>query len=123
MRLLVDSHVLIWAADRQALLPQRYKDALSAPETEAYVSAASVLEIGIKRLAGKLDVPGDLFERALAAGYRALDITWDHAQAVEALPLLHKDPFDRLLIAQAQCEGLTLLTVDRQIAQYDVAIL
>lgn len=123
MRLLVDSHILIWAAGGKASLPQRYKAALSAPDTEAYISAASVWEVGIKRLTGKFDVPEDLFERALMAGYQSLDVTWVHARAVETLPLTHKDPFDRLLIAQAQCEGLTLATVDAQIAKYDVPIL
>lgn len=123
MRLLLDSHVLIWAARGKGFLPRRYRDALSDPETEAFVSAASVLEIGIKRLTGKLDAPEDLFDRALLAGYRRLDVTWDHAKVVETLPLIHKDPFDRLLIAQAQCEGMTLATVDSQVLKYDVQIL
>ena len=115
--------MLIWAADGKASLPQRYKAALSAPDTEAYISAASVWEVGIKRSAGKLDIPEDLFEKALLAGYQSLDVTWVHARTVETLPLIHEDPFDRLLIAQAQCEGLTLATVDKQIVRFDVAIL
>ena len=123
MKLLVDTHVLIWAVLGDAALPARFHTALSDPEAEVHVSAVSVWEVAIKRALGKLTVPTDLFDQAAAAGCLALPITWDHARAVEALPLHHADPFDRMLIAQARVEGLTLLTADRAFTAYDVTLL
>lgn len=123
MKLLVDTHVLIWAVLADAALPERFRTALSDPDAEVHVSAVSVWEVTIKRALGKLTVPADLFDQAEASGCVALPITWDHARAVEALPLHHADPFDRMLIAQARVEGLTLMSADRAFAAYDVALL
>lgn len=116
MKVLLDTHVLLWAlADAPELRPGHR----AAIETgELHLSAASVWEIGIKRALGKLDVPADIFDVAARAGCRALPITWVHAEAAAALPPHHADPFDRMLIAQARCEGLTLLSVDRVFARY-----
>jgi PIN domain nuclease of toxin-antitoxin system len=123
VKLLVDTHVLIWAVLEDAALPERFHAALSDPAAEVHVSAVSVWEVSIKRALGKLAVPSDLFDQAVKSGCVALPITWDHARAVETLPMHHADPFDRLLIAQARVEGLTLLTADRTFAAYDVALL
>ena len=123
MKLLVDTHVLIWAVLEDAALSERFRAALSDPAAEIHVSAVSVWEVAIKRALGKLAAPADLFDQAAASGCVALPITWDHARAVEALPMHHADPFDRMLIAQARVEGLTLLTADRAFAAYDVALL
>ena len=123
MKLLVDTHVLIWAVLADPALPERFRAALSDPAAEVYVSAVSVWDVAIKRALGKLSVPADLFDQAAASGCLALPITWDHARAVETLSPHHADPFDRLLIAQARVEGLTLLTADRAFAAYDVALL
>lgn len=123
MKLLVDTHVLIWAVLDDAALPERFRVALSDPAAKVHVSAVSVWEVGIKRALGKLSVPADLFDQAAASGCVALPITWDHASAVEALPPHHADPFDRMLIAQARVEGLTLLSADRAFSAYDVALL
>jgi len=123
VKLLVDTHVLIWAVLEDAALPARFRAALSDPEAEIHVSAVSVWELAIKRAMGKLVVPADLFDQVAAAGCLALPIAWDHARAVEALPLHHADPFDRMLIAQARVEGLTLLSADRAFAAYDVTLL
>ena len=76
-----------------------------------------------KRALGNLAVPADLFDQAAAAGCLALPVTWDHARAVEALPPHHADPFDRMLVAQARVEGLTLLSANRAFAVYDVTLL
>ena len=122
MRLLVDTHVLIWAVLEDAALPVKFRAALTDPGAEVHVSAVSVWEVAIKRALGKLAVPADLFDQAAAAGCLALPVTWAHARAVEALPPHHADPFDRMLIAQARVEGLTLLTADRAFAAYDVAL-
>ena len=118
MRLLLDTHVLLWAVLNDPRLTQTQARAIS--EGELYVSAASVWEIGIKRALGKLDVPGDLFDIAVDAGCRPLPISWTHAQAAAALPLHHTDPFDRMLIAQARCENLRLASSDAKLAAYDV---
>ena len=123
MRLLLDTHVLIWAVLDDPALSGRHREALTAPDAEIYVSAVSVWEVAIKRALGKLSVPMDLFDQARGAGCRSLDISWDHARAVETLPSHHGDPFDRMLIAQAKLEGLTLLSSDKQFTAYDVTLL
>ena len=123
MKLLVDTHILIWAVLADPALPERFRAALSDPEAEVHVSAVSVWEVAIKRALGKLAVPADLFDQAAASGCMALPITSDQALAVESLPMHHADTFYRLLIAQARIEGLTLLSADRAFAAYDVTLL
>lgn len=118
MRVLLDTHVLLWAVLNDPRLTEAQARAIS--EGELYLSAASVWEIGIKRAIGKLDVPEDLFDIAVDAGCRPLPISWTHADAAAALPLHHTDPFDRMLIAQARCEGLRLASSDTRLAAYDV---
>jgi PIN domain nuclease of toxin-antitoxin system len=121
VKLLLDTHILLWALADDPSLPKVHREALK--EAELYVSAASVWEVGIKRALGKLDVPSDLFEVAVQAGCRQLPISWAHAQAASALPLHHADPFDRMLIAQANLEGLVLASADKMMRQYDVELL
>ena len=118
MRLLLDTHVLLWAVLNHPRLTATQAQAISG--AELYVSAASVWEIGIKRALGKLDVPGELFDIAVDSGCRPLPITWAHAEAAAALPPHHSDPFDRMLIAQARCEGLHLASSDAKLAAYGV---
>ena len=118
MRLLLDTHVLLWAVLNDPRLTETQARAIS--EGDLYVSAASVWEIGIKRAIGKLDVPEELFDIAVDAGCRPLQISWTHAEAAAALPLHHTDPFDRMLIAQARCENLRLASSDTKLAAYDV---
>ena len=121
MRVLLDTHVLLWALLNDPRLSAAQARAIS--EGDVYLSAASVWEIGIKRAIGKLDVPEDLFRVAMDAGCRPLPITWTHAEAAAALPLHHADPFDRMLIAQARCEGLHLASSDTKLGAYDVDLL
>lgn len=87
------------------------------------VSAVVLWEVAIKRLLGKLDAPSDLFDQLLRAGVELLPISPNHADRVGALPLHHHDPFDRLLVAQAECDGLTLVSADRELANYGVEVL
>lgn len=94
---------------------------IDSGETDVAVSAASVWEIAIKRAKGKLATPENLLERL--AEFRPLPITFAHAQQAGTLPLHHADPFDRMLVAQAQLEGLTLVTGDARIARYQVQVL
>lgn len=93
---------------------------MAEPTNIVFVSAASVWEIAIKRSIGKMEAPDDLLERVEEANFEPLPVGFDHAERVAALPLHHRDPFDRLLVAQAQVEGATLVTVDRALAAYDV---
>ncbi len=121
MRLLLDTHVLLWAVLNDPRLTDWQAAAIA--EADVYLSAASVWEIGIKRSLGKLDVPDALFDIAVDAGCRPLPITWAHAEAAAALPRHHNDPFDRMLIAQARCEGLQLASSDRNMTRYDVPLI
>jgi PIN domain nuclease of toxin-antitoxin system len=121
-RLLLDTHVVLWTAMRDRRLPKDLPDKIRQAE-ERYLSAASVVEMAIKSRIGKLEggyVALDVFRRA---GLQPLAITWDHAERLASLPLLHSDPFDRLLVTQAQAEGLTIVTDDKFIRRYDVPIL
>ena len=122
MRLLLDTHIVLWAMADDPRLPRTLRDAVAGAEA-LFISAATVWEVAIKSSLGKLEVPADLFDRALAAGAQPLAITWTHARTVAGLPPHHADPFDRMMIAQARAEGLTLVSVDRQFAAYDVALL
>jgi len=121
VRVLLDTHVLLWAVLNDPRLTAAQAKAIS--EGEIYLSSASIWEIGIKRAIGKLDVPDDLFEIAVDAGCRPLPISWTHAEAAAALPLHHTDPFDRMLVAQARCEGLRLASSDTKLEAYDVDLL
>lgn len=119
MRLLLDTHVLLWALADDPRLSGALRAAIEGA-AEVHVSAATIWEIAIKRALGKLRVEGDVGAAARRAGCLALPIAWAHAEAAGALPPHHQDPFDRLLVAQARCEGLALATADRALDAYDV---
>ncbi len=121
--LLLDTHALLWSLGDTDRLSSTAREVLSAGDVPAYVSAASVWEIAIKRASGKLKAPDDLLEQVAAARFTELGITFTHATLAGALPPHHRDPFDRMLVAQAQREKLTLVTNDPQIAAYDVPVL
>jgi PIN domain nuclease of toxin-antitoxin system len=122
MRLLLDTHVVIWwLADDPALTDQT--KALIDEEPEVYVSSATVWEIAIKQALGKLKEPADLPELVRDSEFRELPITSAHAIAAARLPAIHRDPFDRMLVAQARAEELTLVTVDETIQQYEVPVI
>jgi PIN domain nuclease of toxin-antitoxin system len=124
LNFLLDTHLLLWAAGDPDRMSSRARGLIEDAENVLYFSVASLWEISIKRGLGRPDflVEPRILRRALLDnGYVELVITADHALAVEALPDLHKDPFDRLLVAQARTEGITLLTADSQVAQYGEA--
>jgi PIN domain nuclease of toxin-antitoxin system len=122
LKLLLDTHVLLWwLDDDQRLSPAARNEVLVAEEIR--VSAASVWEIAIERALGRLEVPDDYLEYVERTGFRALAITFAHARAAGDLPRHHDDPFDRMLVAQARIEGLTLVSADRRLADYGVALL
>lgn len=124
MRLLLDTHVLLWWLADDPALPRTIRAALADPSVEALVSAATAWEIAIKRALGRLDFPADELESILKDnGFKPLPITTAHAVAAGALPRHHADPFDRMLVAQAACESLTLASVDPMVARYGVTVL
>ena len=121
MKLLLDTHLLLWAAGEPKKLSPKARRLIADTDNELMFSAASLWEIAIKRALGRADFQVDtrLFRRGLIDnGYVELPVFSAHAVAVEALPPIHKDPFDRLLIAQSQVEGIVLLTSDATVAQY-----
>jgi len=125
MKLLLDTHLLLWAAGEPGRLSRSAKKLLSDPANDLIFSAASLWEIAIKRSLGRADFrvePRVLRRGLLDNGYLEISITGEHALATETLPPIHKDPFDRILIAQAMAEGVTLLTVDPLVAKYPGAI-
>lgn len=121
MKLLLDTQLLLWAAGQPQRLSARAKRQLNDPGNELLFSAASMWEIAIKTALGRVDFrvePRVLRRALLDNGYVELPVTSEHAVSVDTLPPLHKDPFDRLLLAQALVEGITLLTTDAQLARY-----
>lgn len=123
MRLLLDTHAVVWFTGDPDLLDQRAREAIVDAET-VVVSTASILEIATKAAIGKLQLPSDDLVGELAEwGFDVVPITPQHALRSGELPLHHRDPFDRLLVAQAQLDGLTIVTRDPQIALYQVAVL
>ncbi|MBC8091793.1 MAG: type II toxin-antitoxin system VapC family toxin [Pseudonocardia sp.] len=123
MRLLLDTHALLWWLGELPRLGAAARIEIGSPASEVHVSAVTATEISIKQAIGKLDAPDDLPEQLSLNGFSELPLTVRHGLAVAELPLLHGDPFDRMLIAQARVEGLTLVTADRKISAYDVPIL
>ena len=119
-RLLLDTHTLLWAIEDNPRLNPETRSAVEDPRNEVFVSSASVWEIAIKRALGRLQVPGNLGEEVAAAGFSELAVTIFHGEAAARLPPLHADPFDRMLVAQAQAEGLVIVTRDRHIPLYGV---
>jgi PIN domain nuclease of toxin-antitoxin system len=120
--LLLDTHVLIWWSGSGRITP-RAADAIGSAENEVLVSAASVWEAEIKAASGKLRLEADLQVEPMLQGFRPLDITFAHAVAAARLPHHHNDPFDRMLVAQAQLEGLTIVTRDPAFKPYRVPLL
>jgi PIN domain nuclease of toxin-antitoxin system len=120
--LLLDARVVLWWLTDDPTLSDDIKARLDY-EPDVYVSAATIREVAIKQAAGKLLEPSGLPERIRDSGLAPLPIGFEHAIAAGRLPLIHSDTFDRMLIAQAQCEDLTLITRDPRCQKYDVAVL
>ena len=121
MNLLLDTHLLLWAASEPNRLSAKAQTLLLDSANHLVFSSASLWEISIKNGLDRADFrvdPRRLWRMLLVSGYRELPVTSEHTVAVNELPSLHKDPFDRILIAQARVEGLTLLTMDKAVAKY-----
>ena len=122
LNLLLDSHVLLWWLEDHARLSAK-THILIETAVVVWASSVSAWELEVKRLRGLLKVPLDLAFAFDASGLRPLPVTVAHALAAARLPQHHRDPFDRILVAQAATEGLTLVTSDQQLASYDVPII
>jgi PIN domain nuclease of toxin-antitoxin system len=122
MNLLLDTHAFLWWVGG-APIERAAAERIADPESLVTVSAASAWEIAIKRSMGKLRFDADVAVEVVQNGFEPLAIGLDHAMEAGELPPHHRDPFDRMLIAQARTEGLTLVTRDRRIADYDVQVL
>jgi PIN domain nuclease of toxin-antitoxin system len=123
MILLVDSHALLWALSDDPGLRSQAREAIASPANEVLVSAAVVWELAIKRALGKLHTPDDLVATIEATRFVSLPITLLDGEAAAALPRHHGDPFDRMLVAQAQRLGAVIVTRDPAFAAYDVEVL
>lgn len=123
MNLLLDTHALLWWLADDPQLSAEARAAVGDAQNVVCVSAATAWEIAIKKAAGKLEAPKDLMAAISASGFQHLPITIAHALAAGQLPNHHSDPFDRMLVAQARLENLTLVTRDERIAKYRVGTL
>jgi len=123
MRLLVDAHTLLWWLDDPALLSEAARSAIRDARNEVLVSAATIWEIVIKQALGKLKAPDDLEVAISSCRFATLPITVPHALAVRGLPAIHRDPFDRMLVAQAMAEHLQIVTRDTTLPKYPVRCL
>jgi PIN domain nuclease of toxin-antitoxin system len=122
MNWLLDTHIVLWWLTDDATLSDEIKAVLDR-EAAVYISAATIWEVTIKQARGKIIGPVDLAEQISDKGFRELRINFQHAKIAGRLPPIHNDPFDRMLVAQAQCEGLTLVTRDTNCQRYEVDIL
>jgi PIN domain nuclease of toxin-antitoxin system len=123
LNLLLDTQVLIWCLTADNRMKRIARQAIENATNRVWISAASAWEIEIKSALGKLRVPDDLLTQTNAIGFDELPIRMEHALYIRHLPALHRDPFDRILIAQAVCEGLTIVTSDPVFRRYPVRII
>jgi PIN domain nuclease of toxin-antitoxin system len=123
MKLLLDSHAFLWWLNDDKQLGPSARQAIENVDSLVYVSAATAWEIALKRASGKLEAPGDIREWIEQSAFSDLLVEVEHAVASGELPWHHKDPFDRLLVAQARIEDMTLVTRDDEIRRYEVSIL
>ncbi len=123
MNILLDTHVLIWALENNPTLSDAAREAIVTATHMVFVSSVSIWEMSIKKSLGKLETPDNLQEEIQLHRFTPLPITCDHAELAGKLPDIHKDPFDRMLIAQATIEKFKLVTRDELIAQYDVGVI
>ena len=123
MNLLLDTHTLVWALENNPILSEPARKAILDNHNLVYVSAVSAWEMSIKQALGKLKIPSNLAQEMEQHRFTELKITIEHSQRAGSLPHLHQDPFDRMLVAQAQIEGLVLVTRDKFIPKYSVKVL
>ena len=124
-RILLDTHLLIWALDEFERLPAAVRDAIEDPDNDVVFSAVSIWEIAIKVHLGRIDFavrPDEIAAAAIATGFAELPLRWQAAAAIASLPMHHRDPFDRAIVAQAMTEPVNLYTVDQKLAPYSALV-
>jgi PIN domain nuclease of toxin-antitoxin system len=121
MVILLDTHILLWWLGDDKKLKKAERQLIASLDNVVYVSSATAWEIEIKRGLGKIGLPSDWAARVEEEGFLWLPITWQHTQQLSALPTIHRDPFDRMLVAQAKAEHLTLISYDESVRQYGVS--
>jgi PIN domain nuclease of toxin-antitoxin system len=122
LKLLLDTHAALWWLADDARVSDRAAEAVVDDRNQVFLSAVVVWEVAIKRSLGKLEAPADIAEALVGAGAQPLPVALSHAAAVERLPWHHRDPFDRLLIAQALDESASIVTADERLAAYEVQL-
>ena len=122
MKLLLDTHILLWWLEDSRNLKKVARELITAPENQVFVSAATAWEIEIEQAAGKLDFAREVAEAFAEVGFKQLEIHFTHTAESGRLPLIHSDPFDRMLVAQARLEDLHLLTVDPRVLAYPAPV-
>ena len=123
MNLLLDTHTVLWWLSDDPALSETARAAIADPENTVFLSAVVVWEIRIKQRIGKLDLPDDFGEVLERQRFAELPVTVDHAHTITELPAVHRDPFDRMLVAQAMVEHMAIVTRDQLIAEYDVGVI
>lgn len=123
MKILIDTHVLLWWLMNDTTLGADAKLLIASPQNTIFVSAISAWEIVIKKALGKLQAPDDLDKAIAMSHFHSLSVTTQHAMGITSLPPHHQDPFDRMLISQSKIEGCTLMTRDGRMGQYDIPII
>lgn len=123
MSFLLDTHILVWWLEDLRRLPQHVSSILQDESVRIFVSIATAWELEIKRALGKIETPDDLPQVIDENNFSVLPVEFEHIASLRTLPLLHRDPFDRMLLAQALAEGLTLITHDPALKRYNVPIL
>lgn len=123
MRLLLDTHTLLWTLVEPTRLSAQATAAIAAAESEVFVSVVSPWEMAIAKARGRMNPPDDLATRLTQNRFELMPIQLRHIRAIESMPQHHRDPFDRMLIAQSQVDGLTLVSADRKMRQYPVSLL
>jgi PIN domain nuclease of toxin-antitoxin system len=121
--LIVDTHAALWFLEGDRRLSRAARRVIEDDKAQRLLSAVSVIEVAVKHRLGKLDMSADFYEAMYQQGLQALPVTDKHARRLADLPLHHRDPFDRLLVAQAQVEGMAILSADERLRAYDVPIL
>ncbi len=119
---LLDTHVILWWLAGEPMTPEAMSVIRNRGE-QLFLSSVSAWEIAVKRKLGKLEAPADLEEQIRATDVQILDLRWSHAWAAGEIALHHKDPFDRMIIAQARLEGMVLITADRRLGEYNVPMI
>lgn len=122
MNVLIDTHVLLWWLSDHPSLPQRSRQLLADPDTTIYLSAVVMWELRIKQALGKVVLPAEFRETLENQGFTELPVTIAHTDRLATLPMVHRDPFDRLLVAQALEEKLCLMSFDDAVRQYEVTL-